>query len=322
MFDSLIKLVLNEDYKGMILLVNGKQNFLCNYSTYDINEYLNMFHVLIWMHEQHIITDHVLFMVMFILFKYKLEINNIANIKLYLKSIAKCKRTYMLLRSYYEVNLLEKKLQSFISKVKNSKGSIGKKYKDSNISIKKLDNLVFNKFVPVFSSFNGRRFAESLILPDVYFNQVARNNCYHNWRDNANISKMHWEASNSDEICNRLLVLTKTFGLNFLYFMQIPIISKSEYNFMTYLEKVKYYKKCISKLTSGFVNVSKCIENYNKMISIVDDVEYYFNSHYGHNSNENQFYSELFIDSNMSNELENYDADEETESIINSYLKN
>ncbi len=55
------------------------------------------------------------------------------------------------------------------------------------------------------------------------------------------------------------------------------------------------------------------------MISIVDDVEYYFNSHYGYGDNENQFYSELFIDSNMSNELENY---EETDNIINSYLKN
>ncbi len=195
-----------------------------------------MFHVLIWMYEQSIITDHVLFMVMYILFKYKLEINNIANIKLYLKSIAKCKRTYMLLRSYYEVNLLERKLQSFISKVKNSGGSIGKKYKDSNISIKKLDNLVFNKFAPVFNSLNERRFAESLILPDVYFNHIVRsNNCCHNWSAeyNANISKMHWKASNSDEICNRLLVLTKTFGLNFLHFMQIPIISMSEYDFMT-----------------------------------------------------------------------------------------
>ena len=136
---------------------------------------------------------------------------------LYLKSTVKCKRTYMLLRSYYEVNLMERKLQSFISKVKNSRGSVGKKYKDSNISIKKLDNLVFNKFVPLFSSLNERRFAESLILPDIYFNYVAsgrNDNCSVEY--NANISKTHWEASNSDETCNILLLLTETFGLNFL----------------------------------------------------------------------------------------------------------
>lgn len=317
MFDSLIKLVLKEDYKGITQFIN-------NYKNIDLNEYLKALHILIWMLENNIIDDHMTFMTLYIFLKYRLDILDVKNIELYVNSTVKYKLTYTLLRAYYEMNIMERKIGLLISKIKLSKGSIGKKYKNENITIKKLRNLTICDIFPLISLFNDRKFIENLILPDTYFNFINSNTNFNNHHEN----KKHWQLSNSDEMCNRLRILVKEFGLNFLYFMQVPIITGDDYDSMRYKDRVKYYKKCISQLTNGFTSILKYIKNYKKLITIVDNLEYHFNTHYRYCDTDGDCKSEYFIDTvisdNLSNECDDNDASDISinEAVYNVFMVN
>lgn len=173
----------------------------------------------------------------------------------------KFKMSHKLLSLKYNSDMFSEKIALYKNIFMKSDGKINC-VDINNISHNEFGDFVNGNFSDTIHAFDEKKFINSLKMSSFITN-------------NSTVTEDTWNAINTYEITERLILMVEMFGLELLKYCKIKLITLNTFNNMSFNDKVKYYMKCCKKLSNKLMEIKADIiiyksmeEIYNKMISL------------------------------------------------------
>ena len=117
-----------------------------------------------------------------------------------------------------------------------------------------------------------------------------------------------WKETHEIELEARLKNIVSKLGLIVLTFINVHIITVSEFNCMEYKDKIMYYTKTLSDIRKGYNNISFLLERYEASTRELDDFDIVYKSIL----NPDLIYDD---DLSLSDDFKKYDEELDNENV-------
>jgi hypothetical protein len=217
----------------------------------------SLFYLIIEKNLDNTITDDIFINLIILLIRAKIDIINVNKLINIIKLIDdKNNKNLVIIKLIYDYNILKNILLTIIKNIKKSNGILSNFIENININdiltVKFYDILLdLQKYINSF---------RNLIIINSY-NSLINNNkttfCINNY-----------EQTVSNEIHDRLILLKNYFEINFLKYMNVNIISITEFNNKNFKERKEYYFKTINIINNYIILV---LNTYKLFVKLTDN---------------------------------------------------